>query len=228
MDEHTQVIFDLLAESVKSIRDGICGRRGPFALFNETGTKPPLFWCFNNWAEPAFLSRRLNPDQPLIAMRSLHKIIQGKQNKRANVLDVAREYAGLMQHWLDDRPIVVGGNCQAAPIAEAIVHELLSSVQKKSLLITLEHVPFYSYPGDVLMLFGAQSEKFNPFARGEDPVPGWTALHSRPAWGFINAGHGKYFVEPGVDELAGYIENAMETYWNVGQIETGELNVSPK
>jgi hypothetical protein len=219
-----EILADIEASS-KKVPVDIAERRGPFVLFNGNGTKAPLFWCFNNWAEAAFLSRRLGPEQPLVAMHSFHNIVKDAQTKLASVRLVAMTYAELMQPWMDGRPVVIGGNCQAAPIAEAIAHRLTYSAQEQALLIVLEHNPFYGYPGNILMLFGEQSEQFNPFVRGEDPVPGWNKLHHRPSWGFINAGHGKYFVEPGVDTLTNFITRASEDFRSTGRIPTGATDI---
>ena len=214
-------IFADIEASTKNVPADMAERRGPFLLFNGNGSKAPLFWCFNNWAEAVLLSRRLGPEQPLVAMHSFHKILNSQQTKAGSVRQVATAYTELMQTWRDGRPLVIGANCQAAPIAEAIAHRLIYSYQEQALLIVVDHNPFYGYPGNILMLFGEQSEQFNPFVRGEDPVPGWTMLHHRPSWGFINARHGEFFVEPGVDTLANYITKASENFRSTRCIPTG-------
>ncbi|MDH5531732.1 MAG: hypothetical protein OEY05_16995 [Paracoccaceae bacterium] len=177
-------IGGLHAEIEKSIgttpRDAV-RRQGSIALFNDEGNGPPLFWCFNKWVEPVFLANRLGPDQPLFAMRSFHGLAKGKSLKQANTIDFARSYVDEILRIVDDQPIVVKGDCQAAPIAEAIAHDLLGRTGKKALLLTLEHVPFFGCPGSVVLMFGATSEKSNPFLRGENLVPAWTAMHHSTA-----------------------------------------------
>lgn len=197
-----------LMESMHKIPKGDVKHVGLFACFNSNGSKPPIFWCFNNWAEPVFLANRLEPEQPLFAMRSFHGLITGKQNKRANTLDLAKLYVDQLLPLIKNHPILIGGNCQAAPIAEAMAHNVLAREGKKALLMTLEYNPFYSYSGSILMMFGANSEKYNPFLKLKDPVTNWKLLHQSPAWGIVNGTHGKFFMEPGVLDLVSFIEQA--------------------
>jgi len=216
-------LLSRMKESINIIPGNVAVRKGPFAVFNENGQKPPLFWCFNNWVEPVLLANRLGVDQPLVSMRSFHGFIKGKGDKRANTVDLAINYVDFMLDLFDEIPRLIGGNCQGAPVAEAIAHNLLGRTGKKALLMTLEHRPFYSYPGSILMMFGSMSEKYNPFLRNEDPIAAWNAMHRIPAWGIVNGNHGKYFVEPAVLDLTAFIRYASNTYLEFGNISPGEM-----
>jgi len=211
-------------ESMERIPEALADRIGVFAHFNKGGSKPPLFWCFNNWAEAIFLAHRLAPDRPLFAMRSFHGFIKGKHAKRANAVGFAETYAEQVLEHVGTGPLLIGGNCQAAPIAEAMAHILIGRTGRKPLLVTLEHLPIYSYPGDILMLFGAESEKYNPFLQGKDPVPAWRAQHARAAWGIIGGEHGKYFMEPAVLDLVSYIQQACEIHADGIGLPSGSLS----
>lgn len=223
LDNSMQSIFDALERDARAIPDGMAEIDGPVAVFNSTGTKPPLVWCFNNWAEPAILARRLDPEQPLIALRSLHKVEAARNNKRANIVDLAIAYMGHIAHRLPgDGPLLVGGNCQAVPIAETMAHRLLAATGRTPLLITLERAPIYSYPGDVLLLYGDTSE-LNPFLGGNDPTPTWRVMYRTPAWGLVEASHGKFFTAPGLLELSAHIQHAMTVFSKDGKLQAGEM-----
>lgn len=205
-------LYHEIQASMHKIPDGIADRVGSFAHFNKNGSQAPLFWCFNNWAEAVFLANRLGEDRPIFAMRSFHGFAKMKQIKRANTVDFAETYAEQLLRHVDSGPLLVGGNCQAAPIAEALAHILIRRTGRKPLLMTLENMPIYSYPGDILMMFGKMSQKYNPFLQGKDPLPGWRAQHTRPAWGLVNGGHGQYFREPAVFDLVSFIVQACKAH----------------
>jgi hypothetical protein len=160
--DHEDVFFSIRQEiitGIERIPNETARREGLFAHYNIEGSQPPIFWCFNNWAESVFLAHWLGPDQPLFAMRSLHKILEGKSNKKIHNNYLAKEYSDLLLDIYPKGPIFIGGNCQAAPISEAMAHYLTEKTGSVPFLITLEHQPFYCYPGYLLMLFGTKSEK---------------------------------------------------------------------
>jgi hypothetical protein len=169
------------------------------------------------------LANRLGPDQPLVAMRSLFGLVEGKAAKRANTVDLAAAYADLIVGRSDTPPLVIGGNCQSAPVSEALAHAVLGRTGRAPLLISLEHVANYCYPGSLMMLFGAHSEKFNPFLKGTDPRPAWARMHGQACWGFINARHGGYFMEPAVHQLVGYIRWAIADFRRTMSVTPGEM-----
>lgn len=190
--------------------------------FAPSGKRVPIFWCFNSWSEPILLSNRLGPDQPITAMCSLHGIVRGKATKMAHSQTLSKLYGDLLLEAVpDDTPILIGGNCQAAPIAEAMAHHVIAQSGRVPLLMLLEHVPFYCYPGSLLMLFGNQSPKYNPFLRGPDPRQRWSAQHRRAAWGFLNGQHGRYFVDPALQDLTRYLLTTTEAFCLAGDIAPG-------
>jgi hypothetical protein len=226
--DHEDVFFSIRQEiitGIERIPNETARREGLFAHYNIEGSQPPIFWCFNNWAESVFLAHWLGPDQPLFAMRSLHKILEGKSNKKIHNNYLAKEYSDLLLDIYPKGPIFIGGNCQAAPISEAMAHYLTEKTGSVPFLITLEHQPFYCYPGYLLMLFGTKSEKFNPFFYGESPIAGWNQKHFSPAWGIIDGQHGGYFCAPCIHELVAYISKVMTSFIdnNVGLI--GEIKL---
>lgn len=200
---------------------------GWFACFNTRGDRPPVFWCFNNWTEAVFLAHWLGPHQPLFAMHSLHTVVAGKSVKKLHTELISESYAEQLLKRTAAGSITLGGNCQAAPIAEAMAHRIIAATGKAPLLIALEHQPFYCYPGSLLMLFGSESVRFNPFLQGEDPVPAWQRKHRSPSWGIIDGDHGRYFNEPAVHQLTAYLLAAAGEFHTTGSLRGGRVCADP-
>ena len=78
-----QYTKDLSFESPKAPAS-LARQDGPLLIMNETGSKAPLIWCFNTWAEALLLGRSLDPNQPLIAMISLNFITMPEPRKANN------------------------------------------------------------------------------------------------------------------------------------------------
>ena len=212
-------------EGIKRMPSENVEQRDLFACFNTKGNKPPIYWCFNNWVEAIFLARQLGSDQPLIAMHSFYGFLKGASTKKVHTLSVGETYGQLLLELHRGGPVFIGGNCQAAPISEVIAHFLLAKSGIAPVLITLEHQPFYSYPGNVVMLFGGQSDKFNPILCGPDPIPKWRRLYGAASWGIINGNHGQYFEEPSVFDLVAFLNVVIEAYVNGEPLSIGHLKI---
>lgn len=180
-----------------------------FIRFNADGQRTSLYWCFNNWMEPIRLSQALHPEQPLVAMHSLHQILKGKAVKAANLRCVSEIYADGIMKRAAGQPVTIGGNCQAGPIAEAVAHRILEQTNVAPKLVFLDHMPQHDYPGTAMLLFGSKSEKYNPFLRGIDPVPRWQAQFGQHSCHLLDAGHGMYFREPAVEQLVGHVTGTL-------------------
>lgn len=182
---------------------------GPFLVLNEEGARPPLFWCFNTWAEPILLAHRLGPDQPIYALHSLNRSTLPRSMKVRFQEPLAQLYAeAVLRIGGSKAALTIGGNCQAAPIAEATAHAMIQAGAPAPLLVTLEYMPRRAYRGPLYMLFGDQSRLFNPFLTAIDPVAGWERQHARFGWTQIAGNHGLYFKEPAISSLAAAIDGA--------------------
>lgn len=215
-----------LEETKKSLPPDIHPGNGVFVPLNLQGTQQPIFWCFNNWIEPLSLAHHLGPDQPLFGTRSFHGLLKGKSAKKANVVDLAEIYVDEILEYHHSGPIILGGNCQAAPIVEAVAHQLLIRGMAAPTLIIVEHQLRYHYPGYVLHLFGAESEQFNPFLQGNDPREDWQHQFAASAWGLIRTGHGQYFRNPAIQELCAYIRMVVAAFRDGVDLPTGEITVN--
>ncbi len=189
----------------------IAGRlRKSILAFNEDGTHPPIYWCFNSWAEPLIFARNLRRDQPFFAMHSPNRFIKTWRDK-------TRFHEHLSLHYFEQialrsqncRPVLVG-NCQGAPVAESIAILFSQKLALEPILVTLDYVPRRQYRGPILMLFGRES-RFNPFVNSDrDPVALWKSKFNAFAWGFIDADHGDYFTLSAIQQLQAYIETARD------------------
>ncbi|WP_127563017.1 hypothetical protein [Nioella ostreopsis] len=203
-------LYALIVQSQSKLPATVQHGEGPFVAFNRDGAREPIIWCFNSWVEPLSLAHHIGADQPIYATRSLHALVFDKTAKKLNRLALARLLTQEILKTHAAAPKVLGGNCQAAPIIEAVAHLLIQAGAPAPRLIIMEHELAYSYPGHVLHLFGRQSADYNPFLQGRDPTPVWGRQYGSAAHGFLSAGHGQYFRAPAIHELCGYLRSFID------------------
>lgn len=185
-------------------------------IFNQGGVCPPIFWCYNNWAEPVIFSRFISKEQPLYAAHSMHNAIKlWKRKFRLHEHFSLKYFDSLTASNPEQIPVLIG-NCQGAPIAESMAILYAQKFKTFPLLITLDYFPRRFYQGPTVMLFGSQS-RFSPFVNSDiDPISIWQVKMDQYAWGVIDADHGGYFKEPAIEQLQSFIEKAI-TIFNSGK-----------
>jgi len=222
-EELTAFVAQIKAD-MSRLPDRLAEKKELFACFNTDGNKPPIFWCFNHWTEAVFLAYHLGSDRPLYAMHSLCDITQEEAKKSMHTKRLAEIYGDLLCDLYPDGPVLLGGNCQATCISEAMAHYLLAKRGQTPMLISLESQPFYSYPGNLLMLFGDHDKsRFNPFISQKSPIPSWQNKHQHVTWGVIKGSHGEYFQEPNVHQLCWYITQCADKFLHGIQFPTGQM-----
>lgn len=165
---------------------------------NTEGTKRTLFWCLQRYFELTQLAKYLGPDQPIFGMRSGNKVMI-KTQKNINAL--AAHYADEILTTQPEGPFVVGGNCQAAQIAFQVAARLQKLGHEVALLILMEQVPPFPYPGRVAILYGKDCDR-NPYRQFKEPEFGWKKYYSGElSFDFLQGGHGEFFKEPNVQVL---------------------------
>ncbi len=208
LDEAERPEFDRVLTSIRTARDRSPSHRAAphdeILIFNESGSKPPIVWCFNNWSEPYLLAYQLDSDQPLVATESPHAHEPRWVKKARFTEPLAKTYLDSVLKIYDGRDLIIGGNCQGAPIAESMSIQMASRFHSFPRLITVDYVPKRAYSGDTLMLFGHESP-FNPFLHQRDPVKYWEGRLKSFGWGFLQVTHGSYFLEPTILQLKDYI-----------------------
>lgn len=178
---------------------------GDLLAWNTDGCNPPLFWCFNNWAEPFLLARHLNENQPLYAMTSFHGATDRWGLKTKYMEPLAKRYIDSIKTVSRSSNLLIGGNCQGAPIAESIAIQMSNSAISSPYLLSIDYIAKRAYCGKRLMLFGRESG-FNPFLSEQDPVAFWTERQAQFSWDFLVGKHGSYFSSPNVEALVAFIE----------------------
>lgn len=181
----------------------VLDENGLIRILNRNGTCPPLIWCYNANGEFATMAAGLGHDQPLIGLRSLHLVEPMGPTRFSSDAATANLYAQTLLSLpeLDLEGCSVGGNCQGAGIAIHLAAKLLAADRSIHALITMEAESPVPFPGRVGHIFGARSEMYNPFLRGETPEAKWRMLFSHPMIEIIPGAHGEYFREENYEAL---------------------------
>lgn len=236
LSEKEWLIFETAIQNIETEGRRVEGQSGlnnisgtlrkSLLAFNESGLRPPIYWCFNSWAEPLMFSRHLQHDQPFFAMHSPNRFVKTWHEKTRFHEHLSLHYfEQIALHNHNCRPVLVG-NCQGAPVAESIAILFSQKLALEPLLVTLDYIPRRQYRGPILMLFGRNSD-FNPFVNSDkDPVPLWKSKFDAFAWGFVDAEHGEYFRSPAIEQLHAYIEKASDFSFAKKNFSGSELQLA--
>ena len=166
---------------------------------NTTGTKPPLFWIFQDGDEFSALAGQLGTTQPLYGLRSAHRIL----NYTEDLLQrLALAYVHEIEETCPEGSLFLGGNCQGGLIALAVAQHLLRRGRHLPLLVLMEWIfPIQPYPGPVLLLYGRDSAQGNPYRRHSHPHLAWGRAYADSRRAEIPGAHGTFFHEPNVPVL---------------------------
>lgn len=219
-------ILERVLDSFSGVPPRIARSVGPLTVFNERGHRPPIFWCFNHYAEPVLLAARLGADQPLYAMHSFQGILDDWREKQRYGPLLAQVYAEAILSAAGAARILIGGNCQSADIIEIAARTIAKRRGTTPLLMMLESEPALPYGGPLLMMFGDRSGYNNPFLKEADPVGRWWSRHANFAWGIVRGIHGSYFREPGIFDLTGFLRQAVDAIEQTGRLAPGEMRRS--
>jgi acyl-CoA synthetase (AMP-forming)/AMP-acid ligase II len=170
---------------------------GTIRLYHRDGTRRPLIWCFNSNKEADALAAELDPDQPLIAMRSLNQVVEPEMRERSFILDaLADYYAAQLLERLFLETCILGGNCMSAQIAYRIGLRLMRAGVRIERFVMIDKSWHLPLPLPVRMLFGdkgrdnpnhlpaAQQARYHQF---------WAAAFPRYQTLEMPGKHGSYF-----------------------------------
>lgn len=184
---------------------------GIVRLCNPDGSRPPLIWCFNAQHEADALAALLGPDQPLIALRSLHLVARLEAGRGRLDIEMGDYYADILLNRLGDARCVIGGNCQGVAVATQIARRWLLMGRRCAAFISMESEPLYPLPVPCTLLYGAESEQFNPHLRGDTGAAGrWRLMVANPVQHSIPGGHGQYFGPENSGALVAAIRRVLE------------------
>ena len=136
-----------------------------------------LFWCFQGANEHQALAHQLASDVKVYGMRSLHRTEDANQiyGDPALLARVAALYAAeVLELTAPGEPLILGGNCQAAWVANAMARELEGAGRRISRLIVMEprlrelENGMLRWSGPVALIWGRDS-RLNPFSPGYRP-----------------------------------------------------------
>lgn len=162
---------------------------------NTAGTRPPLFWIFQEGSEFSSLARQLGTDQPLYGLRSAYRILTYTEDLLQRL---ALAYVHEIEETCPEGPLFLGGNCQGGLIALTVAQHLLRRGRHLPLLVLMEWIfPIQPYPGPVLLLYGSDSEG-NPYKRHSHPHLAWGRAYMDPRQAEIPGAHGTFFREPNI------------------------------
>ncbi|MGR3311821.1 MAG: AMP-binding protein [Roseovarius indicus] len=212
IDDRLNALASLMARS-----NGIAlDPDGLVRLHNHGGSRMPLMWCFNQVREANALAAALGPDQPLIAMRSLAGLYTGDRPPPHEERQVAEHYVGIVLGRDLPQRVVVGGNCQAAPLAFYMANALALSGHGAASLVLLEKLLPVPYAGRALILFGRDSRLHNPSFQFAEPTAAWGRYLSHGQTALVDGSHGKFFDRPNVGSLAGALRAEIDRAGEVG------------
>lgn len=179
-------------------------------LINPEGQRAPLFWIFNGVFELPALIKELDPDQPIVGMRSLNEVIDTQTLYRSTAMDdLAGYYAEHLLAHFGLVPSIVGANCQAAEIAYRVALRLLDAGAPVRRFVALDAQINVPLPLPVRVIFGKGSH-LNPCNdEGAAPYEPETDLRKRlfPCRDFVETDgrHGEYFQPQNIRTLARWI-----------------------
>ena len=174
---------------------------------NTAGRNQAIFWCLQRYKELAQLAKYLGPEQPIYGMRSGHKIMVKDD---ANHHALAAHYVGEILAVQPAGPYLIGGNCQAAPIAFQIASQLTALGHEITLLMLQEKFIAEFYAGRVALLFGDRSQ-FNLYRYFRNPEFGWAKYYSGEfSVDIIRGAHGQFHREPNIQVLTAALRRRIE------------------
>ncbi|MCF7970247.1 MAG: AMP-binding protein [Methylococcaceae bacterium] len=187
-------ILSDLQRLMNQSKGSLINDEGLIRIHNQTGEKPPLFWCFNSAAEFDSMAKELGEDQPLYGMRSFNQLVDLDRPDLTELeLWIAAIYTKTILKFTSFSSCAIGGNCQAARIALSIASSLLLAGKAVNVLLLMEKVPPIPYPGRVLLIFGENSHSHNPFLNFANPESAWIKYYREVKSSIIPGSHGQYF-----------------------------------
>ena len=207
-DEEEERKLRSLAASwqAKEARPGSCVR-----VLNETGTLPPLFFCFLDEYSFTQLAKFMGEDQPIYGIRGANMVVPmtGEDAFEDNMRRAALSYVDEVIELADGGPILLGGYCQGATIALHLAAILTAVGQRVSTVITLEKTPPVTYPGHVDIIF-TEDSFLNPYRTYERPELAWSRRYGSHSFQIVPGDYGKAFVPPYVADLSKAIREMLD------------------
>jgi hypothetical protein len=154
---------------------------------NREGSLPPLFCVINAEYEFTNLAEALGPERPVYAFRSLYSVRE--YNDEDLIQALALGYVKDLEKVHPDGPLFLLAHCQGCDIAIAMAQHLLRRGRQLPLLVLIEWMMEpVSFPGDVLLIYGRDSE-YHPKFASFNPEPAWRRMFGQFSLAEIDGGH---------------------------------------
>jgi acyl-CoA synthetase (AMP-forming)/AMP-acid ligase II len=176
---------------------------------NSKGTKPPVFWVFNDPSEPIALAKNLGDAQPLYAFRSGVAVSDYRED---DIQALALRYLADIIAIYPEGPFFIGGNCQGAIIALAMAQHALRRKRHVPLLVLMDWAfALQPYRGPVLLVAGRQNNNHNAMRLFARPELAWQRAFASYEFVEIPGGYAEGFTQGSIDVLAELLNNRMES-----------------
>jgi acyl carrier protein len=166
---------------------------------NLEGTMPNLFWCFQAGQEFEDLALNLGTDRPLFGLRSGHLLFS---NNPLVLKQLAGIYVEEILQIQPQGPFFLGGNCQGGQVAWEMAHLLKSLGHRIGTLYSMEVNRKEYFDDPIVLIYGSESEKFNPYLYEEDPEKDWNKYYASYSVKILKGEHGTYFSPESIPNLA--------------------------
>ena len=178
---------------------------------NESGTKKPVFWCFNQPEQFEKLSEQLGEDRPLYGLFSGGRLVD--YNNENHEL-YAAAYTKMILSVLPDGPFFVGGSCRGGSVMGRVARNLAAAGRTADGLCVIDYFEPYlfEYPGKMLLLFGRNSHRraFCAMREFRCGHPGWKkAFVNPPAVDYVSGRHARIFGP----RYIGILRNRLELFF---------------
>lgn len=184
--------------------------RGLIRIVNADGRHAPLFWIFNQAAEPLKLAQALGNDRPLIFARSSHLLAPKTESQQGVRKILANYLVDALEPLVQSRGpgFRFGANCQGCEPLIRMVNRLHERGHRTDELVLIACLlpPVHSKTR-ALLLYGDRDPANNPFAadraRAEALADRMFPAYERQT---VISAHGQYFEPRRVESLVRHLE----------------------
>lgn len=212
-DENVPPSFDEVLNRIDLFSRAWRGKRvsdrPPVFILNANGRLPPLLWCCNSQSEYNAVVRYVDPDRPVIVIRSIHFVLGSNALRELYYTELVEAYRREIEEQFGSVPNAMGASCGGHPIVERLAHSVIGDGAPPPKIYLLEAELSDPYPGHVTMFFGSKSPIRNPFNAGRDAVPVWKDMHGQVDWQIVEGDHGQTCAGVGTGEALRSVQKAL-------------------
>lgn len=162
---------------------------------HASGSKTPVFWCFNQPLQFEKLSAELGEDQPLYGLFSGGRLVDYNEEMHEKF---AAAYTQMIQSVLPEGPFYLGGSCRGGSVMGRVARNLAAAGRTPDGLCVIDYFEPYlfDYPGKMLFLYGRNSHRraFCAMREFKCAHSGWRdAFANPPEVDWVSGRHARIF-----------------------------------